>query len=410
MARQKKEGRVTAPGLEYRERADREIPVWVAPRAAVKLSFEPKTVNLEPLMDEPAKLVRRCKELQNEARAWIQRGGVRPPPTFNGKLGALVCIYRDNPKSTYTKLSHSTQRVYRVYLDRMERSFGDRRLDRINGEDLSMWHEVWSSPDDGSEHLKVAAAAMAIAVLKSAVRYGVSLRLAGCKDFQDVLKATSFERPASRSQVISRAEVVALRRAARLHGRASIALATALQFDGIIRLYDVIGQWVPLSDKRPSTVLAGTEKWIGPRWEDIGADMTLKITPTKTAKKTGRSTTIVLPSCPMVMEEFAAIPPERRTGPLIVSEVTGLPYQSQSYRERWRSIARKAGISDDKWARDLRASGNTEGREAGASVDDLARIAAHSADVNRRVYDRADVVAFERVAAARALKRTRDEQ
>jgi len=408
MARRKKEGRMTAPGLEYRPRQGGEIPVWVAPRAAVKLGFEPKTVNMEAWSGEPARIERRCKELQNEARDWIENGGARPLPTFDGLLGTLITLYQEDPESDFAGLAHATKRVYRTYLEMIRRQCGERRVDALNGRDLKQWHRIWSTPDSDGKP-KVAAAIMAVATLKAAVTFGVSLKMTGCRDFQEVLRATSFEKPGARTQVITRAEVIAIRRVARLHGRPSIALATALQFDGIIRLYDVIGQWVPMSDPRPSTILAAKTKWIGPRWEDIGADMLLKFTPPKTAKKTRKSTTIVLMSCPMVMEEFVAIPPEKRTGPLIVSETTGLPYRSNDYRTRWRKLARLAGIPDDKWARDLRASGNTEGREAGASNDDLAKVAAHSVDVNRRVYDRAGVVAFERVAAARSGKRTPEE-
>ena len=58
------------------------------------------------------------------------------------------------------------------------------------------------------------------------------------------------------------------------------------------------------------------------------------------------------------------------------------------------------------WARDLRASGITEGRAANASIDDAAKVAGHSGKrTTATVYDRAVLEAAGCFADARILGR-----
>jgi hypothetical protein len=62
------------------------------------------------------------------------------------------------------------------------------------------------------------------------------------------------------------------------------------------------------------------------------------------------------------------------------------------------------------WNRDLRAAGVTEGRQAGAPSDDLAKQAGHANKrTTARVYDRDQLEAARRVAQARARYRGRTE-
>jgi hypothetical protein len=63
----------------------------------------------------------------------------------------------------------------------------------------------------------------------------------------------------------------------------------------------------------------------------------------------------------------------------------------------------------NRWNRDLRAAGVTEGREAAAN-DDLAKVAEHTGKrTTAKVYDRAHLAAHRRVAQARTAYRDRNE-
>ena len=75
-------------------------------------------------------------------------------------------------------------------------------------------------------------------------------------------------------------------------------------------------------------------------------------------------------------------------------------------RAGWNKDRKAAGIPQDVWARDLRASGVTEGRAHGAATDDAAKVAGHSKkDTTAQVYDRAALEAQRRFAGVRVAGR-----
>jgi hypothetical protein len=108
-----------------------------------------------------------------------------------------------------------------------------------------------------------------------------------------------------------------------------------------------------------------------------------------------------------VMEELEWVPPEARNGPLIPNHETALPYTEDRFNEVWRAVAKAAGISSKVWNRDLRKSGSTEARAAGAPIDDLKKVMGHTPEtaVTADVYDMANLEAHRRIAAARKSHR-----
>jgi hypothetical protein len=214
-----------------------------------------------------------------------------------------------------------------------------------------------------------------------------------------------------RQEAPSAAEIVRLRQAARQIRHGPAALAYALQFEASLRQWDVIGEWIPLDDPRPSALIDGRSKWIGPTWSQIDDNLLLRITPGKTEGSSQARVVLDLRSYAMVVEELAGIAPEARNGPLIVNPRTRLPpYRQWYFREVWKRCAAAAGVSRTIWNRDLRAGGITEARQAGAPTDDVAKTAGHSSKrTTARVYDRDTLEAARRVAKARAAHRSRDE-
>jgi integrase len=168
----------------------------------------------------------------------------------------------------------------------------------------------------------------------------------------------------------------------------------------------VVGKWVPLADKKPSSIIDGTSKWLGPMWAQIDENMILRYTPTKTQFTSGASVMLDLNMMPMVVEELAKVPAEARRGPLIVNPRTGLPYRNWYFGDIWRRVRKITGIRKEVWNRDMRAAGVTEGRQAGAPTDDLAKTAGHANKrTTARVYDRDRLEAARRVAKARTAHR-----
>lgn len=133
----------------------------------------------------------------------------------------------------------------------------------------------------------------------------------------------------------------------------------------------------------------------------------LRWTPTKTEFTTGLPVVIDLAACPMVVEELALIPESERTGPLIVNPKTRLPYRNDKFHDVWCEVKEAIGLSRKAWSRDLRKSGSTEARAAGAPIDDVKKLMGHSADsdTTAKVYDLAVLEAHRRIAAARVASR-----
>ena len=173
-----------------------------------------------------------------------------------------------------------------------------------------------------------------------------------------------------------------------------------------MRQWDVIGKWVPLSDKRPSLIIDGNKKWLGPMWSQVDANLILRYTPSKTQFTTEAKGTVDFRACPMVMVEFGKLPEGTRSGPLIINPQTGLPYTQRRFAEVWRKVANKAGIASTVWNRDLRAAAITEAREGAAPTDDVAKIAANSKRTTAKVYDRDKLEAHRRVMRARIARRS----
>lgn len=391
---------ITAPGLKWIQRRASRTPTWVA---SVE-GYKPRTVNLSHLRDEPEQLAAKCALLQAEMNVW--KAGLRDRDvSFDGSLKSLLIKYQTEKDSPYFSLRPKSRKPYDYYLPKLIHEIGDRHIDKITGVDLKRWHKEWSS--DGT---RLAASKMMRAVIDAAVAYGIMCRIGPCLELRETLRAASrkLPRPKRREAVVTAEQVVALRAAAHASGRPSSALAYALVYETTLRLWDVIGQWVPLDSPGISDVQnpRTKNKWFGLRWEDIDGGMVLRYVPSKTSMKTGLAVTYPLSQAPMVMEELEHWPDEKRAGPVIVYEMNGRPYLSEVFSSMWSRDRKAAGLEEHIWARDLRASGISEARAAGVATDDAAKVAGHaSTKTTSAVYDRAALEAAERFAEARAKKR-----
>lgn len=388
----------SAPGLNWRTRADgTRVPYWVAPRAAVEAGFHPKTVNLSGIA--PSHIGERCRRLDIECKTFAKAS---VGPTFDGTLGTLISIYQTHEDSPYRSLKASSVKPYETYARKLVDHMGHVKLATMTGLDIKRWHKGWRAPAEAGGKERLGAATMALSVLKAAVSFGFVSGFANCERLREVMKDLSLPTPDARDHAPEAADIDRARQAAHELGRHRAALCYALQFETTTRQWDLIGQWLPMSDPRPSAIHANGEKWIGPTFASIDENMVLSITPTKTERTTKKSVHVNLSGCQMVMAELARIPIEDRKGPLIINETTGLPYRGPTFTMVWADVREKAGLSPDLWNRDIRAGGITEAEKAGASVDDRAKLAGHSPKVNREVYSRDVQASSDRVVAIRA--------
>lgn len=394
-----------APGLKSRPRkSGPPASYWCATSAAIEAGYPVKSVRLH---GDKAANATRCVRLQAEMLLWL--GKSTDAPAFDGTWRALFRFYETDPESTYnTGLKASSRHPYSVYLRKLTAHIGGRRISECDGRDVRRWFDIWAGGPVGTPGRKLGAARMALSVLKAALSWGIQCRFAGCAEFRAILAEMEFENLKSRTEAPTAAEIEATRRAAHAAGRPGRALAYALQFETVLRQWDIIGEWVALSDPRPSAVLAYGQKWVGLSWSNIGADLILRYTPGKTDDTSGARVLIDLRECPMALAELEKTPEAARSGPLIVNERTRLPYRYDAYRCGWRRDATASGLPARVWNRDIRAGGITEGRNANASKDDLKKVGGHTErSESAEIYDRAHLEAHRRVSRARKDYRER---
>ena len=246
---------------------------------------------------------------------WRRRYFRRHVPESAGRLP-------DRQAELLYLLKRSSRLPYDVYIRMMRAEIGERLIDNCDGRDVARWFEAWSAPAATGGSRQVAKARMAIAVLKAALTFGIMCRKPGCPEFRAVIDAMRFEGLPSRKFVLTADQISAAREATRAAGHPGAALAYAIQFEGAVRQWDVIGQWLPLEDRQPSAVIYKGKKWIGPTWAHVDANLILRFMPTKTENTTAPEIVIDLQACPMVMEELQDVPPAARTGPRVIDRIT----------------------------------------------------------------------------------------
>jgi hypothetical protein len=370
------------PGLEHRFRLDGSVALyWTAPRAARRAGYPVKTVRLN-YPDGSPELAYRCAELQAECDDWL-RGGRQQVIEFDGTVAALAKVYETHPDSPYHQKQASTRRVYADEIRLIVRVLGDRRLPRLNGLDFLRWYKEFKKPKtpDGPERIRRAHGAMVI--LRILFSFGILLDLPECRRLRDILSELRFSDAAPREQQITLDQVQAFIGKAHDLGYPEMALAQAFQFEATLRQWDVIGEWELDSAKNEKGARGGWHWSKGLIWEEMSRDRILQ----KKTSKTAATVAIDLNDYPLISTELNRIT-EPRIGPVIIDSKTGQPFRRREFNQRWRLIARAAGIPDDVWNRDSRAGGITEGGDAGADIEDLRQHAGHADARTTRRYNR----------------------
>lgn len=401
MAEQPK--RPKSDGLKWRKRKNGpDVAYWFASEKAVEAGYPVKGANLWSVQHDDRLLLERAQRLQNEMLLWLS-GQKKADIRFDETFKSLFEVYQKDPDSDFnTKLKPGTVKVYTTYLHKLIKHIGPKRIDNCDGRDVKKWFAQWRIAGDGSGKDQLAVARMALAVLKAAISFGIICRFTGCKDFKAILSELQFDTVPSRTQAPTAEQIILLRKAAHEAAAPRRALLYAIQFETTLRQWDVIGQWLPLSDPKPSAIIRNGRKWVGPMWSAIDKNMILaKVKPTKTEDTTEVEVSFDLSACPMVMEELALIHEDDRNGPLIINERQGRPYAYQDFRIDYRKDRKAAGLPGTIWNRDLRAGGITEGSKAGAAKDDRRKLAGHAREETTEIYDRDMVEAHRRVMQSR---------
>lgn len=354
------------------------------------------------------------------------------PPVSNDvrdpglSLRKLIHEYKTDKVSPYKDIRDKTRQHYISLMNIIERKYGDLKLKDIRARTVREMYDDWT---DGKT-TKFSSAHAKISMLRTILGYGVSLlEDEECVRLSVVLSKEKFKVPRERQTILTSEQVTAVRIEARRRGKRSIAIANAFQVNVGYRQGDVIGSWVPLKERVfDSNIIADGKKSVGGiRWEEIDAAGIITHVTSKKLKELQHPLTFA----PMVIEELnidypgafylvdveieidgkkliikewrcnrALLP---ASGPIIVSEYTGLPWKASEFRRKWRIIARAVGIPDDVWNMDHRASAATIATNAGVPLEHVAKMMGHSQTSQTQKYSRDSATKIEnamRISAA----------
>jgi hypothetical protein len=397
----------SAPGLRLMRRKNGRIdPYWIARPDFVKQGYPVKTVPLGRFGDPNDPAVRReiaaeCRRLYADMLEWPT---ARSSKWSVGTIGRLAHAFQTDPDSPYYETRVDTRTFYDRNIAVLMDDVGDRRLDTITGRDIRKWFRLWKRPAKPGGPPCHRRAYACIQTLRRVASYGCELRDPSSLALAAMLREMAFPAPPGRKSRMLHSHVAAFRAAAHGAGRASMALAVTLQFDLGLRQRDVIGEWV--RDPHPPVGSIRVRDWrwqFGLTWDQIDPAWLLTKPTSKSNGKTCAEHDLKL--YPDALAELQRIPPERRVGPVVISEKTGLPYRDYQFLDAWHSLARPAGIPPGVRNMDARAGAVSEAFEAGAQAEDVMKAATHTQMSTTMGYNRGSVVQSSRVAELRMKRR-----
>ncbi|MEJ8308842.1 integrase [Agrobacterium larrymoorei] len=396
-----------APGLKRKRNQDGSFrEYWQARSDLVKKGYKPSSVRLhyDESIDGRNMLAARCQVLQAEMLAWVSNEG-RSKPDFDGTLVSLSRLFQTNDDSPFHGMKWNSQEHRLKSLTIVERTVGSRQVGKLLGPDFKRWHSSWSEPKTDGDKPRPWRAKHAMDAVRQLIAYGVTLGFEDCFRADTILSKIRFKIPPARTSVMTAEHVDAIRAAAHLHGYPSVALATTMQFALAMRQKDVVGEWEP-NVSGDSGITFRDRRWVnGLLWSDVDDEMILR----KRHTKTGFYVEHDLKLHPRVLEEFARVPEDKKIGPMIISEATGVPYKNRKFTERWRKVADKAGIPRNVWSMDARAGAITEAYDLGAMETDVMKSAGHKNRQTSARYNRGTIKQTSRVAKMRSEKQSEND-
>lgn len=409
-------------GLKKRPRQDGSTAYyWVASAVSRHAKDYPqKTVRVHGDIEE---VIQRCQVLTSELKQWLAQKGIGAPAQYDGTLKSLIRMYQQTKGSGYFEVKSNTRAMYDFSLSLLEKDCGMRRLSRVTGLDIRAWYDHFKEPAEDTEkeaEQRAEAAKQGITLppnpertrrayqcmqlLRIVVGFGVVANITDCFRLKTVLEEMRFHVPRGRTEQITFEQAKAVCEVAISKDLISIALAQALQFELTLRQIDVIGRWEKMDDARDGGIVDRGQRWRdGLLWAHLNADGILNKPTSKIEGVTAEHDTMQYPFLRSIID---LVPPEKRIGPMIKSEATGLPYRQRYFSDQWRMCADEAGVPKSVWNRDSRAGGITEGSDAGADLEHLRHHANHQNSATTQRYNRKTLEKTRTVAQFRQAHRT----
>jgi hypothetical protein len=293
-----------------------------------------------------------------EKYGFVVTPAAKPETALDGAVSGLVDCYKAHPKSGYSKLAYRTRESYNSSLRRITLDLGPERIANLDRDRLDRVHADWI----GGGQKSMGHALIGMLRILAAFGWNV-LKDQDCRALRMTLHDMRIPKGEKQTEPLTEIHANKIRATARQVGYGSIALAQAIQFESKLGQFDVVGQWLPVSEAGTSDITVDGLKWVrGLRWNEIDENLVLR--------RAGKNQKpFDLKTLPMTAEELRAMFCPRGealtrarlplSGPVIKYESNGLPYQSHQFRRVWRMVADAAGVPKNVKNRDSRAGGES---------------------------------------------------
>lgn len=358
-----------APGLKWRARVGGAVPMWYPRERDVKAGYIPKSLTLDPT-DSQAEIAAECRKQWQDLEDW--RAG--KPKAVKLTIDWLIDRYKTDPTSPFHALSPDTQESYGWECKRISETCGTLRVDpkidggvmvpRRTGEEFRRLFHGWGHPE--GKPPTPSRATHCMAMMRTLLSYNVEIGTKGADQLRAILTAMRFKKSGARTVAPTYAQVDAIVTNALEMGFRSIAIATLAQYELIERRAHIIGQW--RGDEWSRGWVWDGHVMIDGKPRRIGVTPDWNITYYQT-KKGANLRAFSLVAVQRLLGLMQETPKGQRHGAVIVCETTGQPWEKRRYQEKFREIARAAGVPDEVLSMDMRSGGATEADEIEGVTD-----------------------------------------
>jgi hypothetical protein len=359
-----------APGLSW----SRLSPWWKCPKRYIEAGYNIKSVALDGTKGDGNDAARalRCRELTQELLLWWS-GEDKSAPDY-GTWKWLMARYISDQYSPIKDVKANTRDNYLWLLGRWEDAIGHMQISDMNYVRIKQIQEAMKTNGRSVSYIK-----RMFTMLRTVSHYGIAIESEPAAKVSMVLSKVRFQNAPQRQSAPTRKEIYSIVEQADLAGARSFSLCVLIQFEFILRGVDVRGQWLA-TDEREGGIIRNGKRWQdGLTWDMVTSDVSsFEKVISKTSKSLPEALVFDLSAIPDIRDRMMQTPPEKRVGPVIISEKHGMPYTKWGMSQAWAKFRTLAGVSKDVWLMDARAAGISEAKALGAQPYDLRDAAQHA--------------------------------
>ena len=369
---------------------------WKCPRKYRELGYQPTSVPLGKIGDDPLAIARQARKL---TIAMVDTYAVEEHPA--GTWAWLIQRYETDAYSPFQSVKANTRQTYQHCMDRWKKAIGRLKIGALTFEEIRKIELAMRQKGRTASNIK-----RMMTMLRILAGYGKALRCPDARDVADTLSEMTFASAPRRSVHPTRYQIRAIIDEADARGLHGFATGLLLQWTFLLRAVDVRGQWLPTNGKQGGIVRDGQRWQDGLTWDMFDADLSaFEKVISKTAKSQPEALRFTL--TPELRTRIQLLSNGGRIGPVITSERYGEPYSRYSWAQVFRRIRTHLKLPSEITIMDTRAGGITEARAMGVDRFDLRDAAGHASITTTDRYVRGRSESAAKVVQLRNTQGTR---